>query len=514
MEVSVETVYKQLKNLKPHKATGYDSLPPRLIKLGAGVLSRPLCALVNTCLRSATFPARLKRAEIIPVFKKGDRMSKSNYRPVSILPCISKIFESIIMNQMNTYMEPLLAPEMSGFRKGHSCQHVLLKFVEDTYSSLDNSEATGALLSDLSKAFDSLPYRLLIAKLRAYGFGVGACKLLANYFTDRLQRVKMGSSRSDWMHVVKGAPQGSMLGPLTYNIHSNDLLVLMSTMCSIYNYADDNTIAVRDKSIQVVLSRLTRCAEQMIDWFNHNFMKANPDKFQFIVFDKSSLVKYAITLNKTSIVSQDSVKLLGITFDKQLSFDSHIREICLKAGRKLSVLCRLSHILDTDAKLLLTNAFIMSQFEYCPCIWHFCSRSNSMKIERFQKRALRHIYSDYTSTYTQLRDIANVPLLYVKRLRKLVFEAQNMINKNGPTYLHEMLNYKRHAYNTRNDLLVVPEWHSKTYGYNTFKYQAVQLWNSLGNDKLTTQSMKQYMKNWNGPQCLCSYCILCVLNQM
>ena len=98
--------------------------------------------------------------------------------------------------------------------------------------------------------------------------------------------------------------------------------------------------------------------------------------------------------------------------------------------------------------------------------------------------------------------------------RKLVFEAQNMINKNGPTYLHEMLNYKRHAYNTRNDLLVVPEWHSKTYGYNTFKYQAVQLWNSLGNDKLTTQSMKQYMKNWNGPQCLCSYCILCVLNQM
>ena len=130
---------------------------------------------------------------------------------------------------------------------------------------------------------DTLPYRLLLAKLKAYGFTTDACKLLANYFTYRMQRVKLGSVRSGWLPVIKGAPQGSLLGPFAYNTHSNDLLLEMSEMCSIYNYADDNTIAVHGQSHPVVIEQLSVCANYMIDWFTRNCMKANPDKFQFIV---------------------------------------------------------------------------------------------------------------------------------------------------------------------------------------------------------------------------------------
>ena len=395
-------------------------------------------------------------------------------------------------------------------------QHVLLKFVEDTYKTLDNGEITAVILTDLSKAFDALPYRLLLAKLKAYGFTTDACKLLANYFTYRMQRVKLGSVRSGWLPVIKGAPQGSLLGPFAYNTHSNDLLLEMSEMCSIYNYADDNTIAVHGQSHPVVIEQLSVCANYMIDWFTRNCMKANPDKFQFIVFDRSINQRRKITIHGTHIDSQDTVKLLGVKLDQHLTFDEHIKDICLKAGRKLSVLSRMSNVLDMDAKLQLTNAFIMSQFEYCACIWHFCSRSNSRKIEKIQQRALRHIYNDYTSTYAVLRDKATIPLMYVKRLRKILLELHKIVSENCPTYLHGMVARRDCVQNTRNNGLPLPRWQTSKYGQNTFSYQAVKLWNILGSDKNheSIQSFKTFLKQWSGPKCLCSYCNLCVLNQL
>ena len=207
-------------------------------------------------INKAEFPSILKLAEVCPIFKKDDRLDKRNYRPVSVLPCISKIFEGIIVDQLSLYFEQLFSPFLSGFRKSHSCQSVLLRYIDDCKLVLDKNLLSGSILTDLSKAFDSLPHGLLVSKLKPYGLDATCCVLVANYFIGRKQRVKVGNDISTWMTVTKGTAQGSMFGPFMYNIFSNDLLMSLHNKCKIYNYADDNTWSCHGDNVTEVLHQL------------------------------------------------------------------------------------------------------------------------------------------------------------------------------------------------------------------------------------------------------------------
>ena len=172
--VSSNLVLKKLCNLNSKKSTGYDLMPPKLIKLGASLLSSPIAYLINKCIETSEFPEQHKRAEVSPIFKKND---KRNYRPISILPCLSKIFEGALVDQLTNYFDEILSPFMSGFRKTHNCQSVPLRYTENCRLNLDNNQVYGSLLTDLSKAFDSLPHKLLILKLDAYGVSENSCML-------------------------------------------------------------------------------------------------------------------------------------------------------------------------------------------------------------------------------------------------------------------------------------------------------------------------------------------------
>ena len=149
----------------------------------------------------------------------------------------------------------------------------------------------------------------------------------------------------------------------------------------------------------------------MIKWFKDNLMKVNPDKFQFIMFDKHGSETYKIRVDDNILTSQASVKLLGINIDRHLTFSDHVNLLCQKAGRKLNALCRMTNLLDTSSKRILNNSFIMSQFEYCSSIWHFTYVSDMKRIERLQKRTLRHVYNDFTSTYSELMQMEKTCLM-------------------------------------------------------------------------------------------------------
>ena len=158
-----------------------------------------------------------------------------NNRPVSILHCISKIFESILIEQMSRFFDTLFSKYLSGFWKGHNCQHVRIRLIETCKTSLDNNKVNVILLTDLAKVFDCLAHRLLISKLKAYRQDNDACTLVASYFWDRNKRVKIGNDKSDWLNVINGTPQGFLLCPFAYNVFSNDLFILLSTTGDIYN---------------------------------------------------------------------------------------------------------------------------------------------------------------------------------------------------------------------------------------------------------------------------------------
>ena len=512
-EVSTEQVYSLLSKLDAHKAPGYDNIPSKLLCVAAYELCTPITSLVNLSIRQSEFPDQLKRAEVSPIYKSKDNLQRGNYRPVSILTSISKIFERVYHDQLYEYFNGILSVLLAAFRKNYSCQHVLTKLVEDSKAALDRHENVGLIFIDLSKAFDSLPHRLLLSKLYSYGVSLNACELLHSYMCERKQRVKMGANRSDWAAVNKGVPQGSILGPLLFNIFINDLLYIIDK-CWLYNYADDNTIGKSNKNMNVLQLNLEEGANQALQWFDENGLATNTSKFHALSMTcKEGEQELKICLSGVEIPTEDSVKTLGIYLDKRLKFDKHVSIVCQKASRQINAMSRISKYLDVKTKTMMYNAFVMSNFTYCINVWHFGQQSNAYKLEKLQKRALRVILNDFSSSYPQLLKAAGRSSVYVVGLRIVLTEFYKYLHGISPAFLDEMIIRNNHAYNTRNSQCVLqPKVNTVTFGLNSFRYQGPKLWNDLPNslkDAASLQEFKTNISKWSGPKCSCGFCILC-----
>ena len=195
-EVSIEEIQKEILNLNNKKASQNSDIKTKIFKENSDIFEKVLCSFVNDSIKSFTFPSCLKEADVRPVHKKGKKDKKENYRPVSILPVLSKIFERITFMQMSASFEDIFNKEQCGFRKGHNTQQCLLKMLGKWKRSVDEGKVFGALLTDLSKAFDCLDHELLMAKLNAYGFSLPALRLIKDYLSNRRQRTRIGNSFS------------------------------------------------------------------------------------------------------------------------------------------------------------------------------------------------------------------------------------------------------------------------------------------------------------------------------
>ena len=272
-----------------------------------------LTVCVNYALINGKFPITLKNANATPVHKKDNPTDKTNFRPVSVLPLLSKVFERVIYNQLGKYMDTFLNELLCRFRKAHSTQHALFKLLQRWQNELDNSGLVGTILMDLSKAYDCLPHDLIIAKFEAYGLSKSSLSLLLDYLTSRKQRVKIGSSYSIWNEIKRGVPQGSILGPLLFNVFINDIFMVIEKS-EICNFADDNIIYVCGDDLSNILENLKHDMKILLTWFRINSFQAIPDKFQFIILGKKqNLVR--LVINSIEIEKSKQEILLSITTD-------------------------------------------------------------------------------------------------------------------------------------------------------------------------------------------------------
>ena len=363
---------------------------------------------------------------------------------------------------------------------------------------------------DLSKAFDCLPHGLLIAKLRAYGLSKEAVGLLESYLSDRSQQVKLGQCTSPWENLFKGVPQGSILGPLLFNVFLNDIFYFV-LKCIIYNYADDNTVAYIHKDLDILKLVLENESLNLISWFEKTFMKANPEKFQAICVGKKSHDNIkSFTIGDTDITCDDNVTLLGINIDFMLKFDDHVSDICRKASKQLAVLKRIGRFLTKQGKMVIYNSFIASNFSYCPLAWHFCSSTSTNKLEKVQERAMRFINNDFTSSLPDILKQTNTQPLHVRRMKLMACEVYKIVNDLSPKYINDLVNIKKSSYNFRSEKKAeVPRVNSTKYGLRSFRSEAPRIWNSLPNELRVAESYPQFrrlIQRWDGFGCQCPLC--------
>ena len=409
---------------------------------------------------------------------------------------------------MSDFFSDIFSPLLCGFRKGFSTQHSIFRLLQKWQNALDNKKVIGTILMDLSKAYDCIPHDLLLAKLSAYGFSDKSLVFIKSYLSSRKQRVKIGSEFSEWLNILIGVPQGSILGPLLYNFSLNDIFLFVknSELC---NFADDNTLYACDVSFEKVISRLTQDVTRLQDWFKVNSMLANSKKFQ-VMFLGSGEIPQSINIFGNEIPVQTEVKLLGIILDNKLSFSSHIKDLCNKANNKLSCLFRLRKQLSTEQTRTLINSYVLSYFLYCPLIWMFCNKTKYGRIQKVHKRALRLLYFDFSSSYTELLLKEDTITIHNKHLLILMTETYKSINRLNPEIMWNVFETVNIPYNLRNGLILkLPSSKTSTFGLYSLTFRAALLWNSIPDYIKNSSSISQFktlLKNWNNLKCSCKIC--------
>ena len=508
-EISVDEVEKYFKDLDPKKASTFNNIPPKLFKVNYDICGDIVAQLINKSIETSHFPNRLKLADLTPIHKCGDKTCQKNYRPISILPIFSKIYEKVIQTQINTFIEKYISHYMCGYRKGYNPQHALLTLIEYWKKSLDISEYSGVVFMDLSKAFDTINHDLLIAKLNAYGFDKTALKLLKSYLSNRWHRTKINTSFSSWREIECGVPQGSVLGPLLFNIYINDLF-WVGEETGACGWADDISIHACDKSLESLILRLEHDSLLFIEWFDSNYMRLNVNKCHLLLSGYKHQWNWAMVGNE-QIWESNTEKLLGVIIDKNLNFNDHANKICREAGKKVTALCRISRYLNFHKRKVLFKAFIQSQFAYCPLVWIFHSRCIENKINRLHERVLRIVYGDYTSDFKELLKKDESVTVHHKNIQLLaieIFKHKNDISPPIMKNLFENRNYEGPRLRSQLDYQV-PQINTVNYGENSLRYLGPKIWDIVPKyikDLESLDKFKLAIKSWVPTNCPCRLC--------
>jgi hypothetical protein len=497
-------VIEQLKTLSSSKSTGLDGLSARFLKLSADVVAESITKILNLSLQTGIYPKQFKLAKVTPIFKKGLKHDVNNYRPISILPIMSKIIERHVSNQIKQYLKAhnLLHERQSGFRSNHSCETALTAMVDDWIMAIDNNQFSGTVFLDLSKAFDLIDHELLLSKLSAYKFHENSIKWFQSYLGGRTQKVSVANVLSESKSISCGVPQGSVLGPLLFIIFINDMP--LSTQHSTTNmFADDSSITYSSGSISDVTNALNEDLSQIEQWCSQNSMKINTTKTKAMFITSHAKNKAVlnsdnqIQLANENIEISNSEKLLGVHIDSKLTWHIHVENTLKKCNSLLYLLGRIKYYLSIPMRKLYFNSYILPHLDYCCTIWGNCNSDLINSVICFQKRAARLILDVNidTSSETLFKE-----LRWMKFDERIKFKKAIMMykvcNKIAPDYLQQKFTYVSdiHSKNLRSQVLnsiYVPKPNLEI-SRKTFTYSGSKIWNSLPDTVKNASTVQEF----------------------
>ena len=347
-------VIKIIDNLSSKNSCGIDKINTKLLKTITPYITKSIAFITNQSLASGVFPDELKIAKIVPIFKKNDPTLLDNYRPISLLPVFSKIFERVIFDQLHNHfnLHNLYFTSQYGFRKKHSTESAVLELVDKTIKHMDSGDVPISIFLDLSKAFDTLDHDILLDKLSYYGVKETALSLFKSYLSNRKQYVEYLNTTSNFTDIKTGVPQSSILGPLLFIIYIN-YFPSASTIFSLIMYADDTTLcstlnAFKSKSQNETLNGNINKELCKIDkWLKLNKLSLNTTKSKFVIFHmpQKRVEIPIININNVNIECVANFDFLGVTIDKKLSWNGHTDKISLKLSRCVGIPNKLKRFL-------------------------------------------------------------------------------------------------------------------------------------------------------------------------
>ena len=504
--MSVEFVRKEVKSMSNAKATGLDGISVQLLKISLDAVDEILTFIFNFSIESGYVENDWKRARVTPLFKSGDEHVVNNYRPVSVLPIVSKIIERHVFNSFYEYLSEngLITKCQSGFRPKHSCETALNELIDRWLKHIDEGKLTGVLFIDLSKAFDTVNHDVLLHKLLSFGICDKTFLWFKSYLTDRVQSVGWRGAMSKPQNVTIGVPQESILGPLFFILFVNDYPdCLEHSHATIY--ADDTSKDVCDKSVDVIVEKLTTDLFNSLKWMKQNKLTMNLKKTQcmlIVTCQRLSKCKpFKIQIGDIVLETVKSAKLLGIHIDNCLTWSTHLDLLSSKISRKLGVLRRLRPFMSNDALLKIYNCIVFPHFNYCCTAWSDAkNRSNVDRLFKLQKRAARIILGVrdvLTPTHTLLRQLKWMPLLDYFIFRKLILTFK-VLHQMTPEYLNVFKYvHEVHTRVTRQSLdrtlLFIPRARTE-YFKRSFVLSCSALWNNLTSDLRNCTTLESFKR--------------------
>ena len=364
--LEVKNIILSLKN----SAAGH--VGASLLKLSIEHIVAPLTHICNLSLSEGVFPDQLKIANVVPLYKAEDWMMFNNYRPVSVLCVLSKIFEKIMFTRVQVFLNELqiLYKYQFGFRKGHSTYMAHIVLMDKLIHAMENGEYVIGIYLDFSKAFDTVNHAILLDKLHHYGIRGVAHSWFKNYLTNRHQFVTYNGAKSKLKVINCGVPQGSILGPLLFLIYINDLVsVCKSTMPIMF--ADDASLFASGTDIHVIEDTINKELSNISTWLKVNRLSLNVKKTHFMMFTNKrySIVKIEIKIDNEPIEETTKTKFLGVIIDNKLTWKDHIMYISGKISRGMGIIIKSRKLLYKQTLLNLYYSFIYPYFIYCNQVW-------------------------------------------------------------------------------------------------------------------------------------------------
>lgn len=511
---TTDEISRLITSLKSDSAPGYDGHTATLIKHIKHCILEPLTHIFNLSLESGCFPSTWKIALVVPIHKDGAKEIPMNYRPISLLSIFSKLLEKVVNARLVDYLEAnmLLSERQFGFRRGRSAEDAVVLLTKTISSAVDQKLRCMGVFLDLAKAFDTVSIPILTKKLETFGIRGIALDWFHSYLSNRVQKVRVGTSISDELPVGFGVPQGSILGPTLFAIYMNDVLELTIPGANIICYADDTVAVFKDSSWEKVLKMAEEGINQIAEWLNRNLLTLNLKKTKFMTFynTQRSMPQVNLQMKIYSRVSQtahsssstnsscdvlgrvDRIRYLGVELDESLTFRHHISKLSGRVRKLIYVMKGLRDSCDSKTLTMIYISLCQSILSYCNLAWGGAAKTIMIGLERAQRAVLkvmlRKPYTHPTDTLYKEAKVLTVRQLFILKAvlsthksAKACAHTQDRPNKRVYRIPVQRVNS---AFANRHPNSLFPQIYNKIH----------KIFPNLTNE--TTRKVKQLIQSW------------------